>query len=30
VAPAEVSEQPGVAELRAGYEQGLTLQRWHG
>ena len=30
VAPAEVSEQPGVAELRAGYEQGLALQRWRG
>jgi 3D-(3,5/4)-trihydroxycyclohexane-1,2-dione acylhydrolase (decyclizing) len=30
VAPAEVSEQPSVAELRAGYEQGLALQRWHG
>ena len=30
VAPAEVSETPGVAELRAEYEQGLALQRWHG
>jgi 3D-(3,5/4)-trihydroxycyclohexane-1,2-dione acylhydrolase (decyclizing) len=30
VAPAEVSETPGVAELRAEYEQGLELQRWHG
>jgi 3D-(3,5/4)-trihydroxycyclohexane-1,2-dione acylhydrolase (decyclizing) len=30
VAPAEVSDQPGVAELRAEYEQGLELQRWHG
>jgi hypothetical protein len=25
-----VSETPGVAELRAEYEQGLALQRWHG
>jgi len=25
-----VSETPGVAELRATYEQGLGLQRWHG
>jgi 3D-(3,5/4)-trihydroxycyclohexane-1,2-dione acylhydrolase (decyclizing) len=30
VAPAEVSETPGVAELRAEYEQGLALQRWFG
>jgi 3D-(3,5/4)-trihydroxycyclohexane-1,2-dione acylhydrolase (decyclizing) len=30
VAPAEVAETPGVAELRAEYEQGLALQRWHG
>ena len=30
VAPAEVSETPGVAELRADYEQGLALQWWHG
>jgi 3D-(3,5/4)-trihydroxycyclohexane-1,2-dione acylhydrolase (decyclizing) len=30
VAPAEVSETPGVAELRAEYEPGLALQRWFG
>ncbi len=30
VAPAEVSDQPGVAELRAEYERGLALQRWFG
>jgi len=30
VAPAEVSDQPGVAELRADYERGLALQRWFG
>jgi 3D-(3,5/4)-trihydroxycyclohexane-1,2-dione acylhydrolase (decyclizing) len=29
VAPAEVAETPGVAELRAEYEHGLTTQRWH-
>jgi 3D-(3,5/4)-trihydroxycyclohexane-1,2-dione acylhydrolase (decyclizing) len=30
VAPAEVSTQERVGELRAEYEQGLALQRWHG
>jgi 3D-(3,5/4)-trihydroxycyclohexane-1,2-dione acylhydrolase (decyclizing) len=30
VAPAEVSTSPVVDELRAEYEQGLALQRWHG
>jgi 3D-(3,5/4)-trihydroxycyclohexane-1,2-dione acylhydrolase (decyclizing) len=30
VAPAEVAEQPIVAELRAEYETGLADQRWHG
>jgi 3D-(3,5/4)-trihydroxycyclohexane-1,2-dione acylhydrolase (decyclizing) len=30
VAPAEVAEQPTVAELRAEYETGLADQRWHG
>jgi 3D-(3,5/4)-trihydroxycyclohexane-1,2-dione acylhydrolase (decyclizing) len=30
VAPAEVAEQEAVAALRAGYEDGLALQRWHG
>jgi 3D-(3,5/4)-trihydroxycyclohexane-1,2-dione acylhydrolase (decyclizing) len=30
VAPAEVSDVPAVAELRAEYEQGLATQRWYG
>jgi 3D-(3,5/4)-trihydroxycyclohexane-1,2-dione acylhydrolase (decyclizing) len=30
VAPAEVSEQPAVAALRAEWEEGLALQRWRG
>ncbi|HEY3002774.1 MAG TPA: thiamine pyrophosphate-dependent enzyme, partial [Kribbellaceae bacterium] len=30
VAPAEVSAQETVAHLRAEYEAGLGLQRWHG
>lgn len=30
VAPAEVSTQPWVAEIRADYEKGLATQRWHG
>ena len=30
VAPAEVSDQETVAELRAGYEAGLASQRWFG
>ena len=30
VAPAEVSEQEAVAELRADYEAGLSSQRWFG
>jgi 3D-(3,5/4)-trihydroxycyclohexane-1,2-dione acylhydrolase (decyclizing) len=30
VAPAEVSEQKAVAQLRAEYEDGLATQRWHG
>ena len=30
VAPAEVSEQEAVAELRAEYEAGLSSQRWFG
>jgi 3D-(3,5/4)-trihydroxycyclohexane-1,2-dione acylhydrolase (decyclizing) len=30
VAPAEVAEQETVAALRAEYEDGLALQRWHG
>jgi 3D-(3,5/4)-trihydroxycyclohexane-1,2-dione acylhydrolase (decyclizing) len=30
VAPAEVAQTPGLAELRADYEHGLALQRWHG
>jgi 3D-(3,5/4)-trihydroxycyclohexane-1,2-dione acylhydrolase (decyclizing) len=30
VAPAEVSEQETVAQLRAEYEAGLVHQRWHG
>jgi 3D-(3,5/4)-trihydroxycyclohexane-1,2-dione acylhydrolase (decyclizing) len=30
VAPAEVSQQETVAELRAEYEAGLTSQRWFG
>jgi 3D-(3,5/4)-trihydroxycyclohexane-1,2-dione acylhydrolase (decyclizing) len=30
VAPAEVAEQPIVAELRAEYETGLADQRWYG
>jgi 3D-(3,5/4)-trihydroxycyclohexane-1,2-dione acylhydrolase (decyclizing) len=30
VAPAEVSEQKAVAQLRAEYEEGLATQRWHG
>jgi acyl-CoA reductase-like NAD-dependent aldehyde dehydrogenase len=29
-APAEVAEQEAVARLRAGYEDGLATQRWHG
>jgi 3D-(3,5/4)-trihydroxycyclohexane-1,2-dione acylhydrolase (decyclizing) len=30
VAPAEVAEQEAVRRLRAEYEDGLALQRWHG
>ncbi|WP_327397717.1 3D-(3,5/4)-trihydroxycyclohexane-1,2-dione acylhydrolase (decyclizing) [Streptomyces phaeochromogenes] len=30
VAPAEVSEQEAVAQLRREYEEGLTSQRWYG
>ena len=30
VAPAEVSEQETVAQLRGEYEEGLTSQRWYG
>ncbi|MGW2291194.1 3D-(3,5/4)-trihydroxycyclohexane-1,2-dione acylhydrolase (decyclizing) [Streptomyces phaeochromogenes] len=30
VAPAEVSEQESVAQLRREYEEGLTSQRWYG
>ncbi|HVD14858.1 MAG TPA: 3D-(3,5/4)-trihydroxycyclohexane-1,2-dione acylhydrolase (decyclizing) [Actinomycetota bacterium] len=30
VAPAEVAEQEAVARLRAEYEDGLAIQRWHG
>ncbi|MEB8336940.1 3D-(3,5/4)-trihydroxycyclohexane-1,2-dione acylhydrolase (decyclizing) [Streptomyces endophyticus] len=30
VAPAEVSEQEAVAQLRAEYEEGLASQRWYG
>jgi 3D-(3,5/4)-trihydroxycyclohexane-1,2-dione acylhydrolase (decyclizing) len=30
VAPAEVSEQRAVADLRAEYEKGLASQRWYG
>jgi 3D-(3,5/4)-trihydroxycyclohexane-1,2-dione acylhydrolase (decyclizing) len=30
VAPAEVSEQKAVADLRAEYEEGLASQRWYG
>ncbi|MGW1880733.1 3D-(3,5/4)-trihydroxycyclohexane-1,2-dione acylhydrolase (decyclizing) [Streptomyces sp. NPDC001975] len=30
VAPAEVSEQETVAQLRREYEEGLTSQRWYG
>jgi 3D-(3,5/4)-trihydroxycyclohexane-1,2-dione acylhydrolase (decyclizing) len=30
VAPAEVAEQEEVRRLRAAYEDGLALQRWHG
>jgi 3D-(3,5/4)-trihydroxycyclohexane-1,2-dione acylhydrolase (decyclizing) len=30
VAPAEVSDQETVAQLRAEYEAGLVHQRWHG
>jgi 3D-(3,5/4)-trihydroxycyclohexane-1,2-dione acylhydrolase (decyclizing) len=30
VAPAEVSEQEAIAQLRAEYEAGLTSQRWFG
>ena len=30
VAPAEVSTSPDVQALRAEYEAGLALQRWHG
>lgn len=30
VAPAEVSESEAVQAARAGYEEGLTTQRWHG
>ena len=30
VAPAEVSEQEAVAELRADYAAGLSSQRWFG
>jgi len=30
VAPAEVSEQEAVSQLRAEYEDGLATQRWHG
>ncbi|MEV6765060.1 3D-(3,5/4)-trihydroxycyclohexane-1,2-dione acylhydrolase (decyclizing) [Streptomyces sp. NPDC051105] len=30
VAPAEISEQETVAQLRRAYEEGLTSQRWYG
>lgn len=30
VAPAEVSTQPWVADIRADYDKGLATQRWHG
>jgi 3D-(3,5/4)-trihydroxycyclohexane-1,2-dione acylhydrolase (decyclizing) len=30
VAPAEVSEQEAVAQLRSEYEEGLASQRWYG
>ncbi|SFF96586.1 3D-(3,5/4)-trihydroxycyclohexane-1,2-dione acylhydrolase (decyclizing) [Streptomyces mirabilis] len=30
VAPAEVSEQEAVAQLRGEYEEGLATQRWYG
>ena len=30
VAPAEVSQTPATAHLRADYQHGLTTQRWHG
>ena len=30
VAPAEVADQPVVAELRAEYDAGLATQRWFG
>jgi 3D-(3,5/4)-trihydroxycyclohexane-1,2-dione acylhydrolase (decyclizing) len=30
VAPAEVSDQEAVAQLRAEYEAGLASQRWFG
>jgi 3D-(3,5/4)-trihydroxycyclohexane-1,2-dione acylhydrolase (decyclizing) len=30
VAPAAVSEQPGLAEKRAAYQHGLAKQRWYG
>lgn len=30
VAPAEVTDQPWVAPIRAEYEEGLRHQRWHG
>jgi len=29
VAPAEVSTQPWVAEVRKEYDAGLSTQRWH-
>jgi 3D-(3,5/4)-trihydroxycyclohexane-1,2-dione acylhydrolase (decyclizing) len=30
VAPAEISDSPAVAHLRAEYEEGLASQRWYG